>query len=138
MKPKSGPGERSTATQEHVSGKNVATRIARESLRALVRTSVDGRRQVLATPAAARRRTGGEPSTINGVEIVVVAAVGTSAAKVTRRTTTANVTAGARAANVTGGAGDAQVTAETKLTWNGIANMLACAQQDPQYGGCAG
>ena len=78
----SGPGERSTATQEHVSSMNVATRIARGTLRAPVRISVDGKRQVLATPAAARRRTRGDPSTIIGVEIVVVAAVGTSAAKV--------------------------------------------------------
>ena len=85
LKPKSGPSGRSTAKQEHVSGKNVATRIARESLRALVRNSVDGRRQVLATPAAARRCTGGEPSMIFGVETVVVAAVRTRAAKVTRR-----------------------------------------------------
>ena len=41
-------------------------------------------------------------------------------------------------AYVTGGAAAAQVTAETKLTWIGLANMLACPQQDPQDGGCAG
>ena len=90
---------------------------------------------MLATPAAARRRTGGEPSTIIGVEIVVVAAVGTGAAKVSRR---AEQPPGASAADVTGGAGAVQVTAETKLTRIGDANMLACAEQDPQDRGCAG
>ena len=69
-----------------MAGKNVATRIAKESLRALVRTTGDGRRQMQAMPAAAWRRTRGEPATIIGIGIVVVAAEGTGAATVTRRT----------------------------------------------------
>ena len=80
---------------------------------------------MLATPAAARR------------EIDAVAAAGTSAAKVNDGHKLQTSLLKRELHTSPGGAEDAQVTAETKLTWIGIANMLAFAQQDPQDGGCA-